>query len=118
MDFRYFDIEDFACQQTGENDIRWDFVSALDDLRGVCGFPFIVTSGYRSPLHSIEAAKEKPGRHTFGNAADIAVSNGAERYAIVSNAIKLGVFRGIGVAKTFIHVDTRETDTPVIWTYS
>ncbi len=118
MDFRYFTVEEFACRETGENDIRWDFVSALDDLRGVCGFPFSITSGFRSHRHSIEAAKEKPGQHTLGNAADIAVSNGAERYAIVSNAIKLGVFRGIGVAKTFIHVDTRETDTPVIWTYS
>ena len=115
MDFRYFDIEDFVCQQTGENEIRWDFVSALDDLRGVCGFPFIVTSGYRSPLHSIEAAKEKPGQHTVGNAADIKVRNGVERFTIVKNAIALG-FKGIGIANTFVHVDTRENDA-VIWTY-
>mgnify|MGYP001262393033 FL=1 len=116
MDFRYFTVEEFACSETGENDIRWDFVSALDDLRGVCGFPFSITSGFRSHRHSIEAAKEKPGQHTLGNAADIAVSNGAERYAIVSNAIKLG-FKGIGIARTFIHVDTRESEG-VIWTYS
>jgi hypothetical protein len=31
------------------------------------------------------------------------------------NALKLG-FNGIGVAKTFVHVDIRET-TPVIWAY-
>ena len=117
MDFRYFKIEDFACSETGENEIQWDFVSALDDLRGVCGFPFIITSGYRSPNHSIESKKSKPGSHTKGNAADIKVNNGAERHAIVSNAIKLGIFKGIGVAQSFIHVDTRESD-PVIWTYS
>jgi uncharacterized protein YcbK (DUF882 family) len=117
MDFRYFNIEDFACSETGENEIRWDFVSALDDLRGVCGFPFIITSGYRSPSHSAEAAKARPGQHTHGIAADIKVTGGAQRHAIVSNAIKLGVFRGIGVAKTFIHVDTRDTD-PMIWQYS
>jgi uncharacterized protein YcbK (DUF882 family) len=117
MDFRYFKIEDFACTQTAENEIQWDFVSALDDLRGVCGFPFIITSGYRSPSHSIEARKEKPGQHAQGNAADIKVSNGLERYTIVSNAIKLGIFKGIGVSRSFIHVDTRDSD-PVIWTYS
>jgi|TARA_B100001094_G_scaffold318911_1_gene363038 uncharacterized protein YcbK (DUF882 family) len=117
MDFRYFKIEDFACSETGENEIRYDFVSALDDLRGVCGFPFIITSGYRSPSHSAESAKARPGQHTLGVAADIKVTGGAQRHAIVSNAIKLGVFKGIGVAKTFIHVDTRDTD-PMIWQYS
>ena len=115
MDFRYFDIGDFACSETGENDIQWDFVSALDDLRGVCGFPFIVTSGFRSTEHSIEAAKKKPGQHTKGNAADIRVQNGIERFTIVKNAIALG-FKGIGIANTFVHVDTRETEA-VIWTY-
>lgn len=116
MDFRYFQIEDFACQETGENEIRYDFVSALDDLRGVCGFPFIITSGYRSPSHSVESAKARPGQHTQGIAADIKVTGGAQRYAIASNAIKLG-FKGIGVAKTFVHVDMRETE-PMMWRYS
>jgi len=116
MDFRYFNIEDFACSETGDNEIQWDFVSALDDLRGVCGFPFIITSGYRSPSHSAESAKARPGQHTLGIAADIKVTGGAQRHAIVSNAIKLG-FSGVGVAKGFIHVDRRETD-PMIWQYS
>jgi len=116
MNFRYFEIDDFACSQTGENLIWPDFVSALDDLRGICGFPFNVTSGYRSPAHTIEAAKPKPGQHAVGNAADIAVSNGVERRSIVENALKLGVFRGIGVAKTFVHLDIRDTE-PVMWTY-
>lgn len=115
MDFRYFQIEDFACQETGENEIQYDFVSALDDLRGVCGFPFIITSGYRSPTHSIEAAKARPGQHTQGIAADIKVTGGAQRYAIASNAIKLG-FKGIGIAKNFVHVDMRETES-MLWQY-
>jgi hypothetical protein len=34
---------------------------------------------------------------------------------IVKNAIELG-FTGIGVASSFVHVDTREGD-PVMWTY-
>ena len=116
MDLRYFKIEDFACSETGENEIQWDFVSALDDLRGVFGFPFIITSGYRSPSHSAEAKKARPGQHAQGIAADIKVTGGAQRHAIVSSAIKLG-FKGIGVAKTFIHVDMRETE-PMLWRYS
>ena len=81
---RYFNIKDFDCQETGNNEMSEDFLNKLDDLRHICGFPFIITSGYRDPSHSIEA-------QSMG-------------------------FNGIGVAKTFIHVDTRKT-MPVIWTY-
>jgi deoxyinosine 3'endonuclease (endonuclease V) len=35
---------------------------------------------------------------------------------IVHEALKLG-FPAIGVAKGFIHLDIRKTDTPVMWTY-
>jgi uncharacterized protein YcbK (DUF882 family) len=113
--FKYFKIEEFACQETGENEIEEEFVHALDSLRFEAGFPFVITSGYRSPSHSIEAAKAVPGQHTTGRAADIAVSGGAQRYRLVAAAIKLG-FSGIGVAKGFVHVDTRTT-ARVIWVY-
>ena len=55
---KYFKIEDFDCQETGENDMDIGFINALDHLREVCGFPFIITSGYRSKDHSIEKAKK------------------------------------------------------------
>ena len=114
--FKYFTLEEFACQETGENEIKEEFVTSLDALRAECGFPFRITSGYRSPRHSIEAKKPGgPGQHSTGCAADIAISNGADRFIIVANALKLG-FSGIGIAKTFVHVDIRQT-TPVIWTY-
>ena len=113
--FRYFDIGEFACQETGENGIKEELIHSLDMLREKCGFPFVITSGYRSVKHSIEAAKSKPGTHAQGIAADIKVSDGVQRLAIVTNAIELG-FSGIGVAKTFVHVDIR-SGTPVMWTY-
>ena len=78
----------------------------LDELRERCGFPFTITSGYRDPKHSLEAKKEKPGTHSQGIAADIYTVSGAERHIILANAFEMG-FGGIGVAKTFIHVDIR-----------
>lgn len=113
--FKYFRIEEFNCQETGENEMKEEFIHKLDELRKACGFPFRITSGYRSPNHSIEKRKSKAGTHAQGIACDIAVSGGAQRYKIVSEAMRLG-FTGIGVAKTFIHVDIRET-TPVVWEY-
>ena len=115
MTFKYFTRDEFKCSETGNNEIQDEFVHALDKLREECGFPFKITSGYRYPTHSAEADKEKPGQHTFGIAADIAVEGGAQRFLIVSKALELG-FSGIGVAKSFVHVDTRTTN-PMLWCY-
>ena len=115
--FKYFTREEFACKETGENEIEDELILCLDELREHCGFPFVITSGYRSPDHPIELGKKQPGTHAQGIAADIAVSSGLQRYTIVKNAIKLG-FTGIGVAGGFVHVDIRATDTPVMWTYT
>ena len=113
---KYFTREEFNCQHTGENRMEDEFLLKLDQLRDNCGFPFVITSGYRSMKHSVEAVKDNVGYHTKGIAADIAVSNGVQRYTIVEKAIELG-FKGIGVANGFVHVDLRNTEDPVMWTY-
>ena len=115
IEYKYFSIEDFNCSETGENNMSVDFIMDLDELRERCGFPFIITSGYRSVKHSREAHKPSGGTHTKGIAADIKVSGGAQRYKVIQEALMMG-FTGIGVANTFIHVDERTT-TPVIWNY-
>ena len=89
-DFKYFKIEDFNCQETGENGMDVEFIHKLDQLREACGFPFIITSG-------------------FGN----------QRYKIVEQAIQQG-FTGVGIARGFIHVDSRvigADKAPVMWCY-
>ena len=113
--YKYFKLDDFKCQETGENEIDPEFVMKLDELREACGFPFVITSGYRSPKHSIEAKKAKPGTHAQGIAADIRTTSGQQRHKIIKAAMIMG-FNGIGVAKSFVHVDTREA-SPVVWSY-
>lgn len=112
---KYFSASEFDCQHTGENRMKPEFLLKLDALREACGFPFVITSGYRSPDHPIEAVKEIPGTHAQGIAADIKITNSAHRYTIIREALAHG-FTGLGVAGDFIHVDTRGT-VPVIWTY-
>lgn len=112
----HFELSEFDCHHTGRNEMDYAFVLQLDMLRAWCGFPFIITSGYRDPSHPVEAAKDAPGWHTRGRAADIRVNGDRQRAAIVENAFRLG-FRGIGAAKTFVHVDTRDTEK-VLWVYS
>lgn len=117
---KHFHIREFDCSHTGTGGDNMDpeFLERLDQLRGICGFPFRITSGWRDSSHPAEARKAEPGTgtHCQGIAADIAVSNGFERMNIVHEALKLG-FGGIGVAKGFVHIDDRKT-TPVMWTYS
>lgn len=116
MTLKYFDIDEFACSETGENEISYSFVTQLDALREACGFPFVITSGYRSTTHSSEVSKPNgPGQHCLGIAADIAVNGGAQRFILVKQALEME-FTGIGVAKSFIHIDQRET-TPMMWSY-
>jgi len=115
--FKYFKIEDFDCQETGNNNMSHEFIHRLDELREACGFPFVVTSGYRDPdKHPIELKKAKPGTHAQGIAADIWVNGGEQRRAVVENALQMG-FGGVGVEKSFVHVDIRDTEHPVLWCY-
>ena len=113
---RYFDISEFDCKETGENEMDEKFLNMIDWLRHICEFPFVITSGYRSVKHSAEANKPNGGgTHTKGIAADIAVSNGAQRMKLVQTAIDMG-FNGIGGANGFVHVDIRDA-APVMWVY-
>lgn len=113
-DFKYFKVEDFDCRETGENEMQEGFIRVLDQLRAACGFPFYITSGFRSKNHSVEKRKAVPGTHAQGIAADITVVGGAQRRAIVNHALAMGM--SVGVAKDFVHVDIRTT-TPVLWCY-
>lgn len=113
---KYFALSEFNCQETNENNMQEEFLKKLDLLREACGFPFVITSGYRGENHSNERNKPNGGgTHTKGIAADIKAVSGTERYAIVQHALALG-FTGVGVAKSFVHVDIRTT-VPVMWTY-
>jgi uncharacterized protein YcbK (DUF882 family) len=118
MSYKYFSESEFRCRETGENDIKPEFIHMLDELRERVGHPLVITSGFRSLNHSAERSKKKGGTHTQGIAADIAVSNGVERMKLVKEALAMG-FGGIGVSHSggFVHVDMRTT-TPVMWTYS
>ena len=120
QDLTYFSRSEFSCQYTGENKIEDSLLLKIDELRERCGFPFIITSGYRSLAHPIERAKKtNTGTHAQGIAADIKVIDGVQRFKIVAEAIKMG-FTGIGVASNFVHVDIRSLDTnesPVMWCY-
>ena len=58
-EFKFFKLEDFDCQETGENEMDVEFIKGLDHLRQTCGFPFVITSGFRSLEHSATYGRGK-----------------------------------------------------------
>lgn len=95
--------------------MHWDALAPLQALREEWGKPMTLTSAYRCENHPVEAKKAKGGQHTLGLAVDIQCHSGWEKFKLVELGLKYGA-KGIGIAKTFVHLDWRE-GTPVIWSY-
>jgi zinc D-Ala-D-Ala carboxypeptidase len=113
-----FPKSEFDCKHTGKNEMKHEFMVVLQAIRNEYG-PMTPTSGYRHPTHPIEARKMRPGEHTFGMCCDIHCNNGADRFRLVTIALKHGCTR-IGIAKTFVHIGLGAPGLPnnVIWEYA
>ncbi len=127
-DKNYFTEKELKCKHTGEYVFDDDFLKTLNKIREECGFPFPISSGYRSPQHPIEQRKAQVGTHTTGKAVDI-LCRGEDALKVISVAMKNGIQR-IGVQQKgtgrFIHLDAcTQSDFPdrenfpeiAIWSY-
>ncbi|QDP56663.1 MAG: putative peptidase M15 [Prokaryotic dsDNA virus sp.] len=119
VSLKYFSYEEFASPDvphSGEY-MDADFLSMLDSAREISGIPFKINSGYRTIEHNYDVGGKPNSSHIVGKAADIAVKGSRQRWVITQALIQAG-FNRIGIAKTFIHVDSDDTKDPdVIWTY-
>ena len=113
-----FSFDEMACRETGECDLNEDTMDRLQELRTEYGRGLIITSGYRSPKHSVEAKKKdpegnpRPGAHSTGRAVDIAI-RGEDAYVVLALATSLG----------FLHLDDIQdgdnfhAPRPFLWSY-
>lgn len=124
-----FSKSEMACRHCGHLLVDPALMDALEWLRARCGFPLLVTSGYRCTEHPAEATKTGlPGAHTHGWAADVAV-HGRGAFSLVE---AIGVYNaglvsgarpvtGLGVAWSYIHLDVApvgwRSARPYLWTY-
>ena len=105
-----FRVREFACKD-GSDPIFIDskLVTVLQKIRTHFGRAVTITSAYRTPTHNKSVGGSTYSQHTFGRAADIKI-NGVSPEKIAAYAEKLlpGT-GGIGVYKSFCHIDVRVT---------
>lgn len=117
-----FTADEFKCRHTGKNEMKQEFMDALQRLRVAYGKSMRITSGFRDPSHPVERSKGQPGEHTTGMACDVAV-DGADAYRLIQLAMAHG-FTRIGVQQKgtgrFIHLGMSKGGrfpSPTVWSY-
>ncbi len=119
----HFSLEEMQCSHTGECKMDSEFMQLLHKLREAYAKPMIISSGYRSPSHPVEARKKSDkGSHCQGRAVDV-VCHGTDAFNLIHAAIHSGITR-IGVAQKgaissrYLHLDNIETGKPSPWIWS
>lgn len=98
------------------SDMSPDFLVRLDAAREFAGVPFRLNSAFRSTDFELSRGRTGTSSHCKGVAVDISCTDGRKRFLIVNALIAAG-FTRIGIAKTFIHVDSDPDKRSSIWLY-
>lgn len=124
MTLKYFSLEEFDSPDSEGSGEMMDegFLQMLDVGRDIAGFPFIITSGFRTIEYNRMLIDKgyrasKKSSHLLGLAADIHCDDARRRFLLIEALLDAG-FTRIGIAGTFVHVDA-DTEKPqnLIWTY-
>ena len=105
-----FKLSEFQCKG-GTQEVKVDpyLVVLLQALRKRVGRPITINSGYRTPEHNRRVGGAANSQHLLGTAVDIVI-NGLTPQEVADEGEKIG-FTGIGVYRTFTHLDVRPNKT-------
>lgn len=105
-----FKVKEFACLDgTDTIFVSQELVDILQKVRDHFGKPVIINSAYRTEKHNTWVGGAKFSQHKYGLAADIRIDGiSSKSIADYTNTL-IPNKGGIGVYKTFCHIDVRET---------
>lgn len=117
----YFDLSEFECKCKDKHcegklpQMRMNptLIQALNRIREELGKPIRVNSGFRCTDHNNAVGGAPHSKHRTGLAADIVCSDMKKLEELVEAEKEI---KGIGIAKSFIHVDVRPGSRKR-WTY-
>jgi uncharacterized protein YcbK (DUF882 family) len=118
----HFDSTEFECPDgcgfgAKEGDINSRLAPVLETIREAVGHGLKINSGCRCALHNAQVGGVANSPHLRGNAADVRIVGGYERFLAVKSALMSGAL-GIGVGSNYVHVDfDNVASRPAIWTY-
>jgi len=106
---KYFRFSEFVKEKGGFIDS--DVVRRMERLREYCGFPLIITSGYRSPQKNEEVGGAGGSYHLKGQAVDVSIKGFSPSmlYRLLKGAFIVG-FGGIILYPSHLHLDIREVE--------
>ena len=118
MDYCNFSESDFKnCQPScSQADLSPELLERLQYARALCGFPFQLTSAFRSKSYELDKGRNGTSSHCKGLAVDLACLDDKKRYVLVQNLLRAGFFR-IGIGKNYVHCDIDYSKPASIWLY-
>ncbi len=98
--------------------IKDELMKIVDTMRGECGFPFVITSGYRTPEYNATLKDSvSDSEHCTGEGIDLFCIDSSRRIKMIQSALKNGITR-IGVGSNFLHFGiSKDKPQNVMWTY-
>lgn len=106
----HFRVREFHSKHDPSDLVKVDerLLTLLENIRNHVGKPVHLNSGYRSPEYNATLKNASPrSQHCNGKAADIWVEGVTPKQIADIAECYLGRSGGIGIYKTFTHVDVR-----------
>lgn len=106
----HFRVREFHSKHDPSDLVKVDerLLTLLENIRNHVGKPVHLNSGYRSPEYNATLKNASPrSQHCNGKAADIWVEGVTPKQIADIAECHLGSSGGIGIYKTFTHVDVR-----------
>ena len=106
----HFKVKEFACKD-GSDPVFIDenLIDLLEKVREHFGKPVHVNSGYRTVSYNIRIGGASYSQHCYGRACDIYINGISPKEIAEYVETLIPNTGGIGIYKTFIHIDTRKT---------
>lgn len=103
-----FKVREFACSDGADVIfISHDLVEILQKIRDHFGKPVNINSAYRTPSKNKQVGGATYSQHLYGTAADISIAGVSPKAVAEFAETLLPKTGGIGIYKTFTHVDVR-----------
>lgn len=106
---KHFTIEELMCPCCKVLGVRPEFIVFLERVRAEYANPMKITSAFRCEKQNSKVGGSSTSAHMVGLACDVLAVTPQARLKLIKAGLACGV-KGLGIAKTFVHLDLKERD--------